>query len=1551
MTPRNPLVALVLFLVFVLGLFVAFVVITTPFREPDDQAWFGLAAVIGIYIAGRFQSRSMITVLTVLSFIFVSRYLFWRMTETLEFQDWLSAFLGYGLFLAELYLWIALLVTYVQSAWPLGRKPVELPADMSQWPTVDILIPTFNEDLSIVSKTVLAAKALEYPVDKMRVYILDDGNRPEFRDFAREVGVGYITRDNNLFAKAGNLNNAMQHTNGELVAVFDCDHIPTRWFLQLTSGWFVREPRMAFIQTPHHFYNHDPFLRNLSAGDKVPPEGLLFYGLVQDGNDFWNASFFCGSCALLRRSAIEEVGGFAIETVTEDAETALKMHRRGWKSGFLRVPMAAGLATETLGRFIQQRIRWARGMVQILRIDNPLLGPGLTLAQRLCYLSAMMHFLFPLPRFVLLTAPLAFLVMDVRIITASAFEVFVNALPYLIIVIYVNWRIQGRYRHVFWSDVYETALTLHLLWPTVKTFLFPKGGKFNVTSKGGSTDETYFDTRLMLWHIILGLVLVAGIFYGAYGMFTGRYVVLDEAGNVLQSEIGTALLNLFWAVISLIYVGASIAVARELSHGADHRVSAQMPAAVRLADGRTVAGTTIDLSQGDVRLDVPQPDGVIGKTIHVEVDAANDRITLPADVVEWRGNTLTARFTPKSLDQQSDLVRLVFGRGDAWIDWDRTHVDATPLQSAGEIFGSIGSFLNWSGGRVGKLAAGSDSRGGAAGEGGAAGKRSPKGVLESAMKDAARQTNTILALIAAGLLSLAVTGDAVAQEGREPVILDRPQTEAAAEEPAADEESVVPGSDRGQGTPFFQPGQLSFPTSAPGEAPTLEEEAGLATDSERDALNALAVGNRAATTRLISLTLRDLGAEPSILLRNGSVRGIPFSVRSDEVVTEALVSLNLTFSPTLLSGRSTLVVLLNGEGVGTVDLDPSYGTTRTVNMPVDPFLLRTNNELLFEFIGEGASGNPECPTEIDPSVWVRVGHLSKVVLSASRFKVRDDLAMLPSPFFDKSDPTRLELPVVMPRNPSLDMLRASSIVASYWGRLADYRGASFPVFLNELPEDNAVVFARSNAAPAGVNLPPIGGPTIAVVDNPASPTSKLLLVLGRTDLELVHAAQALAIGPFALSGSAVPVSQPTLQPRDPYDAKAWLPSNRPVPFGEFVSAEQLEGRGLTPGVLTFNFRASPDIFLWGQDGIPVTVRYRYPSNRFIDHSASRLDVLINDTYIDSLPLERTATSDFADDVLLADFTQNQGTVYVPPFQILGQNRLQFFFDLQQVNRGGNCSDIIPTDIRSGIDVSSEIDMRGIYRLARMPNLAFMVQAGFPFTRMADLSETAFVMPNGYAEEDIEALLALSGLFGARSGESGFNVLVVGPDLASAASDRDLVVIGTFDNQPLLRRWSEDLPFRPDNGAIIVPAADEVRTNASPMSSWFRSSDEPDTVRLQSTSIKGLFSMRSPEAADRTVVAVMADNREDMREVLTAITTPDLAAQVQGDLVTVEGESVISRSVAQSYEIGNLPFMTRARWFVSDKPIGMIVLVLCAGLLLGFPIFTWLRSSAAEKTKQ
>ena len=359
--------------------------ITQPFNI-QGQVVFLSVMLLSALALRKIKARLTLMLLFVISMVVSGRYLWWRCTSTLNTDSAMGIFLSCLLLAAELYAFVVMVLGYFQVCWVLDRKPYPMPNDQALWPHVDIFIPTYNESLDVVKPTVFAALNLQWPADKLHVYILDDGSRPLFEEFAKQVGAGYIKREKHNHAKAGNINHAMTVTNGEFVTIFDCDHVPSSDFLVKTMGWLIKDPNIALVQTPHHFYSPDPFEKNLHLDRTMPIENSLFHDFIQKGNDTWNATMFCGSSAVMRRKALEEVGGIAVETVTEDAHTSLKLNRKGWSSAFIDLPLASGLSTETLAAHIGQRIRWARGMIQIFRLDNPFLGKGLSLPQRLCFL-------------------------------------------------------------------------------------------------------------------------------------------------------------------------------------------------------------------------------------------------------------------------------------------------------------------------------------------------------------------------------------------------------------------------------------------------------------------------------------------------------------------------------------------------------------------------------------------------------------------------------------------------------------------------------------------------------------------------------------------------------------------------------------------------------------------------------------------------------------------------------------------------------------------------------------------------------------------------------------------------------------------------------------------------------------------------------------------------------------------------------------------------------------------------------------------------------------
>jgi len=650
--------------------------------DAQQQFLFGALCFLAALALHRVAGRLATLAIVMLSVTVSLRYMYWRVTDTLGFVDPLDMAFGYGLLAAELYALCVMLLSYFQTCWPLQRKPLPMPADVAHWPTVDIFIPTYNEPLDVVRQSVLTALSLDWPADKFRVYVLDDGRRDDFRAFCEEAGAGYLTRSDNRHAKAGNINAALARTHGEYVAIFDCDHIPTRSFLQICMGWFLKDPKLAMLQTPHVFFSPDPFERNLETFRTVPNEGELFYGVVQDGNDLWNATFFCGSCAVMRRSALADVGGVATESVTEDALTALKMNRAGYNTAYLAVPQAAGLATENLSRHIGQRTRWARGMAQIIRLNNPLLGRGLKIGQRLCYLNAMLHFFFGLPRVVFLTTPLAYLLFGANVFQSSAIMVAAYALPHIVHSNMASSRIQGRFRHSFWNEIYEAVLAWYIMRPALVTLVRPQSAIFNVTAKGGIIPQDYFDWTLARPYIVLLGLNLLGLVVGVGLLLAGT----DSIDTTL-----TIVLNLAWTFYNIVITSASVAVAGEARQlRSTPRVPLDLPATAGLADGRLVACRTSDFSQGGLGLVLPEGLSVpLGETLQVSVFRNDEEGVFPAVVTFSRGNRLGVSFRELTLEQEKDLAQVTFARADTWANvWGR-HTPDSPLTALSHI-GRIG---------------------------------------------------------------------------------------------------------------------------------------------------------------------------------------------------------------------------------------------------------------------------------------------------------------------------------------------------------------------------------------------------------------------------------------------------------------------------------------------------------------------------------------------------------------------------------------------------------------------------------------------------------------------------------------------------------------------------------------------------------------------------------------------------------------------------------------------------------------------------------------------
>ena len=527
------------------------------------------------------------------------RYLYYRTSYTLKLDNWLDGLFSLLLYAAELYAIMTLFLSYFQTLKLRDRQPVELSAfPQEQWLSVDIYIPTYNEDVEIVRKTALGALAIDYPAEKKRVYILDDGRAEKYRErreqlqqMCQELGCKMMTRDNNEHAKAGNINTALAKTKGDLVLILDCDHIPSRQFLKHTVGFFFN-PKVALVQTPHWFYNPDPFERNLLTGGRIPVGNELFYKVLQKGNDFWNAAFFCGSAAVIRRQYVLQVGGIAVETVTEDCHTSFRLHSLGYESVYYDKIMIAGLAPEKFASYVGQQVRWARGMAQILRLENPLfnLKLNLSLPQRLCYFSATSHFFYGFPRLMYAIAPTLFLLFGINPIQGLGLETLAYALPHIILSTYSNFIPYKNVRFSFWNEIYEFAMSFQAGIVTFMALINPNLGDFNVTDKGVTVNKRTFDWESSRALVIVTVLVVASIL--AVPLWLLRRPEDTEA----------VLINAFWSCFNLILLVSALLVAFEQPQlRVAHRLERQLTATL-YSPTQTLEGTTIDISETGCRL-------------------------------------------------------------------------------------------------------------------------------------------------------------------------------------------------------------------------------------------------------------------------------------------------------------------------------------------------------------------------------------------------------------------------------------------------------------------------------------------------------------------------------------------------------------------------------------------------------------------------------------------------------------------------------------------------------------------------------------------------------------------------------------------------------------------------------------------------------------------------------------------------------------------------------------------------------------------------------------
>jgi cellulose synthase (UDP-forming) len=430
-----------------------------------------------------------------------TRYIFWRVLSTLNFTDPLNGCFSLVLLFLEMLMLISstlqlILMLKVKNRCHEADILSKSVIDGSFTPSVDILIPTYAEPIFILKRTIIGCQALEYPSKK--IYILDDTNRFEVQQLAEELGCHYITRNNNIYAKAGNLNHAITKTDGELIVVFDADFVPTKNFLTRTVGFFQKK-EVALVQTPQSFFNIDPVARNLGLENILTPEEEVFYRQIQPIRDGAGSVICSGTSFVVRRIALAAVGGFVTDSLSEDYFTGIRLSAIGYRLIYLDEKLSAGLAAENISAQANQRLRWARGTLQAFFIQsNPLTISGLRPIQRLAHFEGLLYWFTSISRVGFLIIPLAYSFLGVIPVRASVPEILYFFLPYSLIQLTVFSWLNYRSRSALLSDIYTLVLSFPLAITVIKVMLNPFSKGFEVTPKGTINNRFYFNWKLAL---------------------------------------------------------------------------------------------------------------------------------------------------------------------------------------------------------------------------------------------------------------------------------------------------------------------------------------------------------------------------------------------------------------------------------------------------------------------------------------------------------------------------------------------------------------------------------------------------------------------------------------------------------------------------------------------------------------------------------------------------------------------------------------------------------------------------------------------------------------------------------------------------------------------------------------------------------------------------------------------------------------------------------------------------------------------------------------------
>jgi cellulose synthase (UDP-forming) len=590
--------------------------------------------------------------LVLFALITLLQYIVWRFAATLPpFGATLDWIVGFCFATVEAATLMGVAISLFAMSRTRDRTPeveAHLPQLLSRsaLPLVDVLICTYNEEESILERTITGALNLDYP--NFRVWVLDDGRRPPVQELAHRLGARYMTRSDNAHAKAGNINNALRHLAQlvdppEFIAVLDADFVPLPVFLKRTMALFHDE-RVGVVQTPQHFANADPIQINLSATQVWPDEQRYFFDVLMPARDAWHAAFCCGTSSLIRMRALTEIGGFPTDSITEDYLLSLRLKERGILTAYLNEALSFGLAPEGLKEYLTQRSRWCLGFMQICRGPS---GPfsrraPIRLLDRAFLLESFMHWTAAHAfRLLGILIPIAYLLFGIVAVDVALGDFLAHYLPFFIVQSMVlSWLTEQRVIPIM-SDVAQLIAAPAALRAALAGLLHPKGQKFQVTAKGGERGQRFVEWPLLRTFLsLLGLTVLG--------------ILASFMTGLGPNHPNASVLALFWSWYNIVVLIVACYVCIEQPRKRKSDRFEGLEQAVVQAEGGASLCPLIDISVTGAALAGPSP-GEIGKSVTFRLPTLNVRATIIR-----AGNGFFAVRFGDSLSDRVALIRYIY---------------------------------------------------------------------------------------------------------------------------------------------------------------------------------------------------------------------------------------------------------------------------------------------------------------------------------------------------------------------------------------------------------------------------------------------------------------------------------------------------------------------------------------------------------------------------------------------------------------------------------------------------------------------------------------------------------------------------------------------------------------------------------------------------------------------------------------------------------------------------------------------------------------------------